>query len=118
MNVLAMAAFYSPNSKSKIGFDLPFDLKYHTFRQDVWNRWLLLDPLRNLENRLDSLRQQKVILQVGNRDEFSINIGMKGMSELMNKHKVKHDYKEFDEGHFGLEYLYEESIPSLINALS
>ena len=42
----------------------------------------------------------------------------KGMSELMNKHKVKHDYKEFDEGHFGLEYLYEESIPSLINALS
>ncbi len=118
MNVLAMAAFYSPNNKSKFGFDLPFDLKYHTFRQDVWNRWLLLDPLRNLENRLDSLRQQKVILQVGNRDEFSINIGMKGMSELMNKHKVKHDYKEFDEGHFGLEYLYEESIPSLINALS
>ncbi len=117
MNALAMAAFYSPNDRTRLGFDLPFNLKYHTLREDVWERWLALDPLRNLESRLDALSQQKVILQVGKRDEFFINVGMKGMSELMEKHKVRHEYKEYNEGHFGIEYLYEESLPSLIKAL-
>ncbi len=117
MNVLAMAAFYSPNHKRKVGFDLPFDVKYHTLRQDVWNKWLLFDPLRNLEQRLDNLREEKIVLQVGKRDEFSINIGMKGMSRKLERYKVKHEYKEFDEGHFGIEYLYEESLPSLMKAL-
>lgn len=117
MNTIAMAAFYSPNKKSGLGLDLPFDLRSHKLRNDVWNRWLVLDPLRNLEERLDNLKDEKVILQVGRKDEFSINIGMKGMSRLLDKNKVKHEYKEYDEGHFGIEYLYEESIPSLISAL-
>ncbi len=117
MNALAMAAFYSPNSRTKLGFDLPFNVRYHTLREDVWERWLALDPLRNLESRLDALSRQKVILQVGTRDEFFINVGMKGMSRLLEKHKVRHEYKEYNEGHFGIDYLYEESLPSLIRAL-
>jgi pimeloyl-ACP methyl ester carboxylesterase len=118
MNTLAMAAFYSPNKKEKIGFDLPFDTEFSSLRQEVWNRWLLLDPLRNMEERLENLRQEKVILQVGKKDEFSINIGMSGMSKKLKKNGVKHEYKEYEEGHFGIEYLYEDSIPSLISALA
>jgi pimeloyl-ACP methyl ester carboxylesterase len=118
MNILAMAAFYSPNEKAKLGFDLPFDTSFHTLRQEVWDRWLALDPLRNLDERLENLREEKIILQVGKKDEFSINIGMKGMNRKLEKNRVKHEYKEYDEGHFGIEYLYKDSIPSLISALT
>jgi esterase/lipase superfamily enzyme len=117
MNTIAMSAFYSPNGSKGVGFDLPFSTKYHTFREDIWGKWLEFDPLRNIEERIENIRDQKVILQVGKRDEFSINIGMKGMSKLLTKNKIRHEYKEYDEGHFGIEYLYEDSIPSLIDAL-
>src|ERR671924_2275416 len=47
LNVLAMAAHYSPNPKSKqLSVDLPFDLKTGEMLQDVWNRWLSWDPVR------------------------------------------------------------------------
>jgi pimeloyl-ACP methyl ester carboxylesterase len=118
MNTLAMAAFYSPDRNSKTGFQLPFDRKFHTLINEVWERWLMLDPLRNAEKYLENLRGEKVILQVGRRDEFSINIGMKGLSKILEKNKVKHEYREYDEGHFGIEYLYEDSLPSLMKALS
>lgn len=118
MNTIAMAAFYSPNERKKIGFDLPFDREYGSINDEVWGRWIRLDPLRNMEERLENLREIKVILQVGKRDEFSINIGMKGMDKKMKKNKIRHEFREYDEGHFGIEYLYEDSIPSLIKALS
>ncbi|MEM0134744.1 MAG: alpha/beta hydrolase [Thermoplasmatales archaeon] len=117
MNTIAMAAFYSPNGKRRVGFDLPFDLKYHKFREEIWREWLKFDPIRNIEDRLESIRDEKVILQVGRKDEFSINVGMKGMSKLLDKNNIKHEYREYDEGHFGIEYLYEDSLPSLIRAL-
>src|SRR5215831_13537130 len=46
LNVLAMAAHYSPNPKSReMGVDLPFDLKTGDMVQDVWKRWLSWDPV-------------------------------------------------------------------------
>ncbi|MGC8561981.1 MAG: alpha/beta hydrolase-fold protein [Thermoplasmata archaeon] len=117
MNTIAMAAFYSPNGNPGLGFDLPFDTKYHIFREEIWKKWLEFDPLRNVEKRLENIRDQKIILQVGRKDEFSINVGMKGMSKLLARNKIRHEYKEYDVGHFGIEYLYEESLPSLIDAL-
>lgn len=118
MNVIAMSAFYSPNRASKLGFDFPFDQRYHTLDQQVWERWLTLDPLRNVEEFRESLSDEKIILQVGRRDEFSINIGMNGLSKKMDKLGITHSYKEYDEGHMGIDYLYEESLPILIKALS
>jgi S-formylglutathione hydrolase FrmB len=118
MNTIAMAAFYSPDRSSKIGFQLPFDRKFHTFIDDVWEKWLTFDPLRNVKEFIENLKDEKVILQVGRRDEFSLNIGMKGLSRILDNDKVKHEYREYDEGHFGIEYLYEDSIPSLIKALT
>ncbi len=117
MNTIAMSAFYSPNPESELGFDLPFDPRRNLLDEATWARWLELDPLRNIENRLEGLRDQVVILQVGKRDEFSINIGMKGMSNILTANKIRHRYREYDEGHFGIEYFYEYSIPLLTEGL-
>src|SRR5262249_17933156 len=46
LNVLAMAAAYSPspNARDTLGIDLPFDLGTGALREDVWARWLAHDP--------------------------------------------------------------------------
>ena len=38
LNIVAMAACYSPNPASPYGFDLPMDEKTGEIRADVWER--------------------------------------------------------------------------------
>src|SRR5262249_29348347 len=46
LNVVAMAAHYSPNPESPhLGIDFPFDLETGAFRPEVWARWRALDPV-------------------------------------------------------------------------
>lgn len=118
MNVIAMSAFYSPDENSKLKFRLPFDTETFTPDEEEWRRWLELDPLRNISDNIDNLRDKKIILQVGSRDEFSINIGIRGMSKILKENRVEHVYREYDEGHFGIEYLYEDSLPDLVKFLT
>ena len=116
-SAIAMAAFYSPNIAAERRIDLPFDIETGRIREKTWSRWLEFDPLRNIESYFDSLTDMKVILQTGKKDEFSINIGIEGMSRILSSNGVKHDFSEYDEGHFGIDYLYGKSIPSLLEFL-
>lgn len=117
-NIIAMAAFYSADANSKLRFKLPFDIETYLPDAEVWGRWLESDPLRNIGANLDALRGKRIILQVGRRDEFSANIGMKGMSRILEKNSIDHVFMEYDEGHFGIDYLYEDSLPDLVKHLS
>ena len=57
LNILAMAASYSPNpSTPPLGIDLPIDLESGRWRDDVWRRWLEHDPLQLVEWHYDALR--------------------------------------------------------------
>ncbi|MEM2615729.1 MAG: alpha/beta hydrolase-fold protein [Thermoplasmatales archaeon] len=118
MSIVAASAFYSPKKGGRGSIDLPFSRKDHMLREDVWKKWLSFDPVRNVHTYADNLRDMKVILQVGNRDEFFINIGMRALSASLKENKIKHEYMEYDDGHFNIEYFYLRSIPSLIRALS
>ncbi|MGC8515850.1 MAG: hypothetical protein ACP5OC_06940 [Thermoplasmata archaeon] len=112
-----MTAFCSP-SRNEIGkMDLPFDLDTGLLDYDTWNRWIAHDPARNIKSNLQSLRNKKIIMQVGKRDEFSINIGMRSMHETLRLAGIDHEYNEYDEGHFSIDYLYEYSLPSLLSYL-
>ncbi len=117
MNVIAMSAFYSPDERSELRIRLPFSIEDGRFDYETWDGWIALDPLRNVESSLDRLRGMKAILQVGKKDEFSLNLGMRGISSILKKNGVAHAYKEYDEGHFGIDYFYEYSLPSLISGL-
>jgi esterase/lipase superfamily enzyme len=115
--VIAMSAFYSPDRKREMGIDLPFDTHTGELRDDVWRRWKKFDPLQNVKNHIQDLKRMKVILQTGSRDEFSINIGMRGLSNILNDSGVDHEFMEYDAGHFGIDYFYERSLPELIKGL-
>ncbi|MFI5371933.1 MAG: alpha/beta hydrolase, partial [Candidatus Eisenbacteria bacterium] len=56
LNMLAMAAAYSPDPAEPLGIALPADPVTGRFREEVWKRWLEHDPLRMLERHADTLR--------------------------------------------------------------
>ena len=120
LNILGMAAAYSPNPDSPaFGIDLPCDLETGAFREDVWKRWLEHDPLRMLESRAAALRSLRLLfLDCGTKDEFSLQHGARLFSRRLRELGVPHEYEEFDDGHMNVSYRYDASLPRLARALS
>jgi len=120
LNILGMAAAYSPNPGSRdFGIDLPCDLESGAFREDVWQRWLEHDPLRLLESHAAALRSLRLLyLDCGTRDEFSLQHGARLFSRRLRELGIPHEYEEFDDGHRNVSYRYDTSLPKLARALS
>jgi enterochelin esterase-like enzyme len=119
LNVLAMAAHYSPNPKSReMGVDLPFDLKTGEMVQDVWKRWLSWDPVRMVEKYSNNLKKLKLIyIDCGTKDEFNLHWGARILHSKLEKMRVRHFYEEFDDGHMNISYRYDISLPKIYSAL-
>ncbi len=120
LNILAMAACYSPNPATPpFGIDLPVDVETGRWRDDVWSRWLEHDPLVLVERHFDALRSLKcVYLDCGTRDEWSLHLGARLLVERLKQFRVEHEYFEFDDGHMNLGYRYDVSLPRLGQALA
>jgi S-formylglutathione hydrolase FrmB len=118
MNILAMAACYSPNPGSPWGFDLPFDL--HTGELDgaVWARWLAHDPVELVARHAEALRVARLVyFDCGRRDDYNLHLGARRLHRRLEALGVAHEYAELDDDHHGLVYRYDESIPKLAQAL-
>lgn len=108
INTIGMAACYSPYGSD---FDLPFDIETGEIRDDVWQRWLVHDPVRIVEKHADALRSLKLLfLDAGKSDEFNLDVGAKILSNNLKKHKIKHIHEEFDGGHFSVSYRFDRSL--------
>lgn len=118
LNALAMAACYSPNPDAEAGFDLPFDLRTGELIDDVWQRWLAHDPVRLIPSRLEQVRSQRLVfLDCGTRDEWLIDIGTRWGAHLLREGGIPVVHEEFDDGHTGISYRYDRSLPMLTEAL-
>ena len=115
-----MAAFYTPNPTSRnMGIDLPFDLETGFLNDEVWEKWKLLDPARNIRKHLTTLSgMDGIYLDVGSEDEFKINFGMRKMHRVLEENKIGHIFEEFPDGHFNIAYRYEKSLEFLAAKLS
>ena len=121
LNVLAMAACYSPNPGEPLGIDLPFDLETCALRDDVWQRWLEKDPLRMVEraeHREALAGLAALYVDVGSRDEWNLQWGARALTRRLGAHGVRHTYEEFDDGHTGTAYRFDRSLPLLARALA
>jgi len=120
LNILAMAAAYSPNPKSApFGIDLPVDLETGEFREDVWARWLALDPLNMVEEHADSLRSLALLyFDCGTADEFHLHHGARALGRRLTSLAVPHQRQEFGDGHMNVTYRYDVSLPLLFRALA
>lgn len=119
LNVIAMAACYSPNPKTKPHlFDLPFDAKTCELREDVWQRWLAWDPLRMIERHKADLRRLKIFLDCGTKDEFRLYAGARIFSSRLRKLRIQHTYEEFEDTHMDIGYRYDRSLQFISEAFA
>lgn len=111
INVLAMAAAYSPKKGEPLNLELPFDAQTGRLRLDVWNRWLVHDPVRFVTKFVDAFRKQKtVFIDCGTRDEFNLRWGARMMAEDLKNGGVEVIHEEFEDGHTGVNYRFERSL--------
>lgn len=118
LNILAMAACYSPDPAAELGAALPVDLATAEPRPDVWARWLAHDPLRLLAAHEAALRSLRLLyLDCGTKDEFHLHHGARRFVRELAARGIAHHYEEFDDGHMNVSYRYDTSLPLLARAL-
>ena len=119
--LLGMCAFYSPNTSSPWGFDLPIDLRTGAIKDSVWEQWMSHDPLTLVDNQkvLGSLGALKLLfIDCGNRDQYFLQYGSRQLSAKLTNAGVDHIYAEFDDNHSGTNYRFNESLPKMLAVLS
>jgi len=119
LNMLAMAACYSPNAAQPLGIDLPVTLPGGEIRPDIWAKWIEFDPVHMAARHADALRSLRVIfLDAGKRDEFNLQLGARIFCSRLAQLGVKYTYEEFDDTHMRILYRYDRSLTVLAAALA
>lgn len=120
LNLLAMAACYSPNPAIKpLGFELPFDIRTGEIYPEIWQSWLAFDPVRMVEPYQSNLKRLKLLyIDCGNMDQFNLLLGARQLQSKLEQFGIDHVYEEYDSDHFFLRREQKrKSIPLLAKAL-
>jgi S-formylglutathione hydrolase FrmB len=118
LNILAMAAAYSPRQDAPAGLELPFDPETARIRPEVWERWLSHDPVRFVPASLDAFRRlRSVFLDCGTRDEFNLRWGARMVAASLREGGVDVVHEEFDDGHRDVNYRYDRSLSFILPRL-
>jgi S-formylglutathione hydrolase FrmB len=116
LNVWCMAACYSAEPDGTV--TLPFDTATGRLRDEVWQRWLALDPVRMAPKHADALRSMRGIwVDAGKRDEYYLDLGATAFVAELNALGVEHVFELFDATHVGIEYRYPKAIAFLAEQL-
>lgn len=117
--VLAMAATYDPDPDAFLGIRLPVTLDTCEFIEDRWAKHLAWDPLVMVDDHIDNLKAMKALfIDCGTRDQFNLLYGARRLSRRLDALGVDHEYQEFEDNHFSIDYRMDESLPFLASRLS
>ncbi|HYN19191.1 MAG TPA: alpha/beta hydrolase-fold protein [Actinomycetes bacterium] len=116
LGIWAMAACYSAEPDGTV--TLPFDPATGRLRDEVWARWLALDPVRMAAGHADQLRSLRgVYLDAGRHDQFWLDLGAAAFSAELDALGVEHDFELFDATHSAIEYRYPTGLAYLAERL-
>lgn len=119
LNVIAMAAHYSPNPAAPLGADLPFSLPTGRIREDVWARWLAEDPVRFVPAAREAFRRLAgVFIDCGTKDEFNLRWGTRMVAEALRSAGIPVEHQEFDDGHMATGYRHDASLGWIVPRLA
>src|SRR5262245_5989386 len=115
----AMAAAYSPDPENPGKALLPFEIETGRLIDEVWARWLALDPVRMAPAHADELRSmRRIYLDAGRSDEYFLDLGAEAFARELGKLGVDHTLELFEGKHGGLTYRYPGAIRELVLALA
>jgi hypothetical protein len=118
VNLLAMAAAYSPDAARPLGVALPFDLATARIDERVWGMWLAEDPVRFVERDPDPFHAlQSIFIDCGTRDEFGLRWGARMLAGLVSGGRARVVHEEYEDGHMGTAYRYDRSLAFLAGTL-
>jgi Putative esterase len=123
LNILSMAAHYSPKEKinddNKLAVNLPFNLRTGEIDKKIWKKWKLYDPIGMIDKFKDNLKHLDLLFfDCGVNDEFNLFIGTKIFSEKCKRLGINHEYNQFNGGHFNTSFRYAESLSRVYSSLS
>jgi enterochelin esterase-like enzyme len=119
--LLAMAASYDPDPGAPWGIRLPVDVRTAELDPERWSRWLEHDPLCLVERpecQRSLRRLTGLFLDCGSRDTYHLHFGARRLARRLGQLGVAHRYEEFDDGHTGIDYRLDVSLPYLYRAIS
>ncbi|NTW50592.1 MAG: esterase, partial [Chlorobiales bacterium] len=123
INMIGMAAAYSPNPKKKFpeNYDLPFDPYTCEKIPAVWKKWLSNDPIHLIgqkENRQALKQLNLLFIDCGTNDEYHLQFGARLFSQKLKKLGITHIHEEFPDSHSDTAYRYDVSLPLIAEAIS
>jgi hypothetical protein len=118
LNAWCMAACYSTDEDGTVR--LPFDPATGRLVDEVWQRWLALDPVRMARAHADALGSLRAIyIDSGTRDEWYLDLGAEAFRRALAEVGVTDvQFELFDATHMGIEYRYPIAIRHLAERLS
>jgi len=119
LNILAMAACYSPEPAEPLGIALPMRIPSGEIRGQIWSRWEASDPVHMAADHATALRSMRLIyLDAGLRDEFNLQFGARILCSRLDDLGVRYLHEEFDDTHMRINYRYDRSFVELGRALA
>jgi hypothetical protein len=118
LNCWCMAACYSTDADGTV--HLPFDPATGRIIDDVWQRWLSVDPVRMVPAHTDVVRSLRgIYIDAGTRDEWFLDLGAEAFRKALADVGVTDvRFELFDAGHGGIEYRYPIAVRYLAERLS
>lgn len=119
LNTYAMAACYSPDEANPGKAIVPFDIDTARLIDEIWERWLVWDPVRMVPKHTDALASMRLIyLDAGRSDEYFLDLGAKAVSKQLSAAGIDHTLELFEGKHGGIQYRYPIALKALAEALS
>jgi S-formylglutathione hydrolase FrmB len=117
VEMYAYAACYSADEDGTVR--MPFELETGRLIDEIWQRWLEVDPVRMVPRHAETLRSMRAIwLDAGTKDEWYLDNGAIAVSRELDAIDVAHTLELFDAGHMGINYRYPLSLAFLARALT
>lgn len=110
LNAWCMAACYSADPDGTV--QIPFDPMTGELIDDVWQRWLTVDPVRMAPDHADTLRSLRAIyIDAGTRDEYYLDLGAEAFRRACIAAGAPEVHFElFDAGHGSISYRYHLAV--------
>jgi S-formylglutathione hydrolase FrmB len=119
LELYGYSASYSPDPERPGRALIPFDLATGRLIEEVWERWLRLDPVRMVPWHANELRSmRRILIEAGRGDEYLLDLGAQAVASELRELGIDHTLELFEGRHGGLTHRHPGAIAELVRALS